>query len=72
MFRSFDDKDELINALKQLPDDYKDVLFLYDLQGLSANKIAKITGMKENTVRVKAFRARKMIKDILNGDVVND
>jgi hypothetical protein len=31
-----------------------------------------MTGMKENTVRVKAFRARKMIKDILNGGVVND
>ncbi len=72
VFRSFDDKDELINALKQLPDDYKDILFLYDLHGLSANKIAKVTGMKENTVRVKAFRARKMIKDILNGGVVND
>lgn len=72
IFKSCDDKAVLTNALKKLPDEYKDILFLYDLQGYSAKDIAKMLDVKENAVRVKAFRARKMLKDILNGGGFND
>ncbi len=67
-----EDKAALINAIKQLPVEYKDILFLYDLQGFSAKETAKQLGIKENAVRVRACRARKILKDILNGGGFND
>ena len=72
IFKSCDDKAALIDAIKELPDEYKDILFLYDLQGFTSKEIAKMLGIKESAVRVKAFRARKMLKDILNGGGFND
>ena len=72
IFESCDDKAALIDAIKKLPDEYKDILFLYDMQGLTSKEIAKMLGIKESAVRVRAFRARKILKDILNGGGVND
>jgi RNA polymerase sigma-70 factor (ECF subfamily) len=72
VIKSCEDKAVLMNAIRQLPDEYKDILFLFDLQGFSAKQTAKMLGLKENAVRVKSFRARKMLKDILNGGVSDD
>lgn len=72
IFGKCEDKEALISAIKQLPDEYKDILFLFDLQGFSAKQTAKLLGIKDGNVRVKAFRARKMLKDILNGGGFND
>lgn len=72
VFGTCEDKAALISAIKQLPDEYKDILFLYDMQGFTSKEIAKMLGIKESAVRVKAFRARKMLKDILNGGGFND
>lgn len=72
VFKDCDDKAVLISAIKKLPDEYKDILFLYDLQGYSAKDIAKMLGMKENAVIVRACRARKMLKVILNEGGSND
>ena len=72
IFESCDDKAALIDAVKKLPDEYKDILFLYDMQGFTSKEIAKMLGIKESAVRVKAFRARKMLRDILNGGGFND
>jgi RNA polymerase sigma-70 factor (ECF subfamily) len=72
VIKSCEDKAALMNAIRQLPDEYKDILFLFDLQGFSAKHTAKMLGIKANAVRVKSFRARKMSKDILNGGVSDD
>ena len=72
VIKSCEDKAALMNAIRQLPDEYKDILFLFDLQGFSAKQTAKMLGLKENAVRVKSFRARKLLKDILNGGVSDD
>ncbi|MBR7008823.1 MAG: sigma-70 family RNA polymerase sigma factor [Ruminococcus sp.] len=62
-----DDKEALIQAIKQLPQEYKDIIFLYELRDFSAKETAKLLGISENLVRVKAHRARKMLKSILTG-----
>lgn len=63
---------ELVSAIKQLPQMYKDVLFLYCLQGFSAKETAKMLDIKVDTVRQRALRAKRMLKDILEKGENND
>lgn len=56
---------ELVEAIKSLPQMYKDVLFLYCLQGFSAKETAKMLGIKTENVRQRAGRAKQMLSEIL-------
>ena len=64
--------DELVDAIGKLPQEYKDVLFLYDLEDLPAKNVAKVLGISENNVRIRAYRARKMLKEELERGDNND
>lgn len=55
----------LVDAIKKLPQIYKDVIFLFYLQEFSAKETARMLRITENTVRQRALRARQMIKKIL-------
>jgi len=48
--------------LYQLPDDYKEILILRDIEGLSYNEIARITGINLSNVKVRIHRGREMLK----------
>ena len=67
-----DDKAALKQALQKLPQEYKDVIYLFDLMEFSAKETAEQLGMTEVNVRQMAFRARKILKDILTGGDNND
>lgn len=67
VFSESESKEALMNALSQLPQDHKDVIFLFDLQGLSAKEAAALLGISEGNLRIKVFRARKMLKKLLKG-----
>lgn len=56
---------ELVSAIKQLPQMYKDILFLYCLQEFSAKETAKMLDITVDTVRQRALRAKRMLKEIL-------
>lgn len=65
---SFFDKesiDDLKKAIRQLPDMYKDVLYLYSLQGFSAKQTASMLGISVNNVRQRVMRAKQQLKKIL-------
>ena len=72
VFSVSESKEALMKALSQLPQDYKDVIFLFDLQGLSAKEAAMLLGISEGNVRIKAFRAREMLRKLLKGGEPND
>ena len=57
--------DELLLAIKQLPQIYKDVIYLYFLQEFSAKETATQLEISSGLVRQRALRAKKMLKDIL-------
>lgn len=59
------------NALKQLPKDYKTVLYLIYFEDMSYNEIEKI--MKKNNKQIKnlAYRARLSLKEILRKEGFN-
>ena len=51
--------------IKQLPDNQKEVMVLYDIDGLEFEEIASIIGLKIEHVRVLLSRARKSIREKL-------
>jgi len=53
----------VFNLIDQLPAQYKIVLTLYHVEGMSYPEIVDVTGMPEGTVKNYLFRARNLLKD---------
>jgi RNA polymerase sigma-70 factor, ECF subfamily len=52
--------------LFKLPDDYKDILVLRDIEGLSYNEVVRILGINLSNVKVRIHRGRELLKKRLN------
>ncbi|HEY2974593.1 MAG TPA: sigma-70 family RNA polymerase sigma factor [Pyrinomonadaceae bacterium] len=52
----------LESAVDSLPEDYRTVLILRDVEGLSASETAECLNVGEEKVRMRLFRARKMLR----------
>lgn len=57
--------DEVASALARLPDDYREAIVLYEYEGYAYKEIADITGASIATVKIRIYRARKMLRSIL-------
>ena len=53
----------MLKLADQLPAQYKIVLTLFHLDGMSYPEIGEITGMPEGTVKNYLFRARNLLKE---------
>lgn len=52
----------LRDAVQKLPPQYRIVLVLRDMEGLSDDEVAEITGVRPGTVRVRLHRARLFVR----------
>lgn len=59
---------EVLEAVLQLPDRYRQVVYLFYYEGYSAVEIAKILGKKENTVYTWLSRAKSILREKLGGE----
>jgi len=63
------DRDELLNlikmALELLPEDYKEAFILREYEGLSYSDIAEMTETPLSSVKIRIFRAKQRIREIL-------
>lgn len=57
-----ENREELQRAVLKIPPDYRMVLVLHDMEELSTEEVAKITGLREGTVRVRLHRARVFLR----------
>lgn len=57
--------DEVTTALTLLPEEFKTVILLCDIEGFSYEEMAKILELPIGTVRSRLFRARNMLKEKL-------
>jgi len=64
LLENFSD-DQIIQAMRQLPDDQRLTLFLVDVEQLSQQEVAKITGVAVGTVKSRTSRARSELKNRL-------
>ena len=56
-------------AVKKLPVKYRSVVHLFYYEELSIAEIAASTQQKETTVKSQLFRAREMLKEMLEGEI---
>jgi RNA polymerase sigma-70 factor (ECF subfamily) len=57
---------EVVQAVRQLPENMRMAVHLHYYEGYAANEIARILGKKENTVYSDLSRARKKLRKILS------
>ena len=60
-----DDLSFVWEAVKALPEKYREVIHLFYYEGYQTAQIAKILGMKETTVRTNLARGRERLKTVL-------
>jgi RNA polymerase sigma-70 factor (ECF subfamily) len=58
-------QEEITRALGELPDNYRAVLVLRDVQQMSIAETAAALGVSDNVVKVRLFRARLRMRDLL-------
>ena len=54
--------DEVVRAIDQLPEDFRETLVLSDIEGLSYQEIADVTEVPVGTVKSRLFRARQALQ----------
>ncbi len=60
-----DEAGRLRKVIQKVPPQYRIVLVLRDMEGLSDEEVAKITGLRSGTVRVRLHRARLIVRNEL-------
>ena len=61
---------DTMQAVLALPAKYRVVIHMYYYEGYSTKEIAEITEQKESTVRQRLTRARRKLKDFLEGESI--
>ena len=59
------DKIALENAIEQLPDGYKNVFMLHDVQGFEHEEVARILGCSVGTSKSQLHKARLKLQKLL-------
>ncbi len=59
---------DVLQAVRELAPKYRDVVYLHYYEGYTANDIAKMIGVRENTVYSIMSRAREKLKKTLGGE----
>lgn len=59
------ERSDLMKALRKLDEKYRSVLYLTYFEGYTGAQVAKILGIKENTVYSNLARGKKMLKGVL-------
>ncbi len=62
---SFELYKKMQSAIHNLPEKYRLPFIMANMEGLSYVEIANILKIKENTVKIRVFRARNILKDSL-------
>jgi len=63
-FRSLVD-DEVLDAIDELPEEYRTAVVLSDLEGLAYKEVAELMDVPVGTVKSRLFRGRRMLQEAL-------
>ncbi len=58
-------KEKIQEAIERLPENFKSIFVMYELQGLKYKEISEILNLPLNSVRVYLLRARKKLQEEL-------
>jgi len=54
-------RDLIMKLLSKIPEDERSLILLKEVEGRSVEELAEMTGMNENTIKVKLFRTRQKL-----------
>jgi len=60
-----EDRERLVEAIRGLPEKYRTPIVLCYVQGLPYQEISEILGISLNNTKIRIFRAKKMMLDLL-------
>ena len=60
-------EDSILDIILQLPEDYKDAVYMYYYEGYTTVEIASHLGCPEATVRSRLMRARNKLQTMMGG-----
>ncbi|WP_337660203.1 sigma-70 family RNA polymerase sigma factor [Anderseniella sp. Alg231-50] len=63
---SSDRRQQVLACIDRLPDSYRVILMLRDIEELSTSEVADMTGLTEANVKVRLHRARAALKKLLS------
>jgi RNA polymerase sigma-70 factor (ECF subfamily) len=63
--------DDLMKIINKLPDGYKQVFNMYEIEGYSHKEISDTLGIKEVSSRSNLFRAKKLLQELINNQNYN-
>lgn len=63
---------ELTDLLSELSPDYRTVIYLFYYEDLTVEQISKYLNRKPSTIRTQLTRARRVLKDKLEGDFCDE
>ncbi len=66
MLLSADRRQQVLASIERLPDSYRVVLMLRDIEELTTSEVAEMTGLSEANVKVRLHRARAALKKLLS------
>jgi len=56
------------DAIRELPDEFRDAIVAVDVAGLSYGEAARALGVREGTLTSRLFRARDRVARLLSGE----
>ena len=59
-------RDHVRRAIEQVPESYRVVLLLRDIEGLDTEETARLLGLTQNAVKVRLHRARQALHGLLD------
>ena len=59
----------VLRAVKELPEKYSSVVYLFYYEEMSIAQIGRVLGEKEATVKSRLYRARDILKIRLKGEL---
>jgi RNA polymerase sigma-70 factor (ECF subfamily) len=66
-YKSGEDKTDVLEAVKSLPENYRNAVYLHYYEGYTAKEIGRILDAKENTVLSWLRRGREALRKELDG-----
>src|SRR5262249_26210519 len=60
-----EERQRLWNALRQVPEEFRTALVLFDIEGHTYDELAAIEGVPVGTVKSRLFRGRALLRKLL-------
>lgn len=67
-----EEESDLFDAVMELPEKYRIVIHLFYYEDMEIKEISKVLGISESNVKVRLSRGRKMLKDRLKEEWLDD